>query len=206
MKAAAEDTYQPPRREIPVAETTIYTTYKEQYDSPLELYIKSEPIPEYVIEYAQLQHPSIAHGFTAYEYDTAASKVYYFPVVNEYEIVSMLLVIDYGYPDYVNLSMQLSEYEMGENLNLFTTTPDSPIIVLIAKNGFYAVDTDNNITLIQTTNYFPAENEEVSDPLSDPNISFSDMSEELSETVLISYDTAYNKDVPDPIISSILFS
>jgi hypothetical protein len=124
--------------------------------------------------------------------------VYYFPVINEIEVIAILKVIDYGYEEF---SVQFGKCDLAENLNDFYTSSSSPIAVVLSDEGFYSIDTNDNLTLLEETRNFTNNsdmnifNVESVNSYEYPNIDFSSVSQTQTESILIDDTTEYSSTI-----------
>jgi hypothetical protein len=189
-----------------------------EFDSSVSLNILSGEIPVGVSEYAQtyfqtfnsvelsglgfteseMANLRLAPGFTAYEYDPCDALVYYFPVINEEEIIAILKVIDYGYEE---LSVQFGKCDLAENLNDLTTSNSSPIAVVLSDEGFYSIDTNDNLTLLEETQNFTSNSDmnifgvESVNSYPYPDTDFDSVSQTHTELILIDDSTEYSSKI-----------
>lgn len=149
------------------------------------VYIASRPVPKDAVEFVrdwfgnhmpaqdicdqtkltvdQVKNIRVCPAFTVEPFETESMKGYYFPLLYEDTFVGTLLVrwTDVpGYAGYIcNIFYDGSGDPFAKALNTVSSSASSPMILIVTKDGYFALDSDNKAVLLQ--DFTPSSEKEI---------------------------------------------
>lgn len=97
--------------------------------------------------FEEMSNLRLAPAITAYEYDECDDPYYYFPVLCEDRIIATITLVSLGNDEY---SAQFGKCKFAMGLDRLNRDCDKTYILIISEEGMFAVDQDNNFTLVDS--------------------------------------------------------
>lgn len=134
----------------------------------------------------------LAPAVTAYEYDECDNRYYYFPVLCANRVIAMLTLVDLGDGTY---SAQFGKCKFAAGLNQLNDNYGKTYILVISEEGMFALDQENNFTLVDSYVIKSELSRNGSSDCEQPNVTFDCASLTNSVPVLINNRTLYDDTV-----------
>lgn len=134
----------------------------------------------------------LAPAVTAYEYDQCDDRYYYFPVMSGERVIAMLTMVDLDNGSY---SVQFGKCKFAEGLNALVSNCDNPQILVICEDGMFALDQEDNFTLVDSYITESGLSRSRSLECKQPDLTFETASLTCNTSVLINQETVYDESI-----------
>lgn len=110
--------------------------------------LSTDELSDLGFTFEEMSNLRLAPAVTAYEYDECDDRYYYFPVLCVDRVIAMLTLVDLGEDTY---SAQFGKCKFAAGLNqLDNNNYEQTYILVISESGMFALDQENNFTLVDS--------------------------------------------------------